>query len=327
MLFRTEISVQPQQPAISYQSPILMLGSCFANNIGAKLQNLKLPVVVNPFGVLYNPVSIANNLARLLAQKPYEEAELYQFKDLWLSFAHHGSFSQHDKTACLANINQQYVQAIDALAKAKFLFITFGTTFIYKRRDTQQVVANCHQLPTSFFERENKQIEQIKDIWLPLLAQLLAKNPQLQLIFTLSPIRHWKDGAIDNHLSKATLRVAIHELTQHFSTQTAYFPAYELLIDDLRDYRFYERDMLHPNTMAIDYIWQKFKMQYLHGNETSELMTRITAITEAYQHRPRYPHSESHRQFVQNMITQIDKINQQYPNIDLEKEKKYFQIQ
>jgi hypothetical protein len=326
MHFRTEIKVKPSYWAINYQTPTLLLGSCFAVNIGAKLQAAKLPVAINPFGVLYNPASIGNNVARLLSQQAFSPNELYQYRDLWLSFDHHSTFSSTDPAICQANINDNFAQTCHFLAKTRFLVITFGTAFIYKRQDTNQVVANCHQLPAAFFRRELLSVEQITAIWTPLIRQLLAQNPDLKLLFTLSPIRHWKDGAADNQLSKALLTVAIHQLIAQFSQQTTYFPAYELLMDDLRDYRFYESDMLHPNNMAIDYIWQKFREQYIYEASSQQLMRQISTIVQAAQHRPRQPNTESHRQFAQKMLHEIVLLEQQYPDINWEIEKRVFKI-
>lgn len=324
MMFRTEIAVKPLPNVITYETPILMFGSCFTDHIGAKLQTAKLPVTANPFGVLYNPESIAHHIDRLLTAQAFAVDELYQYRDLWVSFAHHGSFSDQNKAVCWQKISDTYQNISNKLSKTHFLVITFGTSFIYKRKDTGHTVANCHQLPDHFFEQKILTIQEITDQWQLLLQRLFAQIPHLHVIFTLSPIRHWKDGASNNQWSKAILTVAIHELLRLFPQQTSYFPAYELLMDDLRDYRFYEQDMLHVNATAIDYVWDKFKSQYLHRTDVSLMMAQIARINAAYQHRPRHPNTSAHHQFLRQMSAEIDAIAQKYPSIDFEKERGYF---
>lgn len=324
MSFRTEIELKPSPYPIGYHTPLLLVGSCFATYIGTQLAAAKLPVTVNPFGVLYNPASIGNNLERLLSPQTFGQTELYHYRDLWLSFSHHGSFSHRNPAICLNGINHAYQTALTALQNARYCVITLGTAFVYRRKDSGAVVANCHQLPDAFFVRDLLSVSDITAIWQPLLRRLFAQQPNLRCIFTLSPIRHWKDGAADNQLSKAILTVAIHELSRLFPQQIDYFPAYELLMDDLRDYRFYEADMLHPNSVAIDYVWHKFKQRYITQPATLKVMTAVAQIAAARQHRPRHPNSQAHQAFAQQTIDQIDALCKQFPELNLEEERTYF---
>ena len=322
---RTEIKLSASPHSISYQTPALLLGSCFATHIGIRMEALKPPVLVNPFGVLYNPASIGNSLGRLLAKQPFAESELYEHKGIWLSFAHHGSFAHTDRDRCRALVDESFVQAQIALRQAHYLVITLGTAFAYRRKDTGDIVANCHQLPATFFERKLLDIDDITAQWQPLLQGLRDCNPKLRIIFTLSPIRHWKDGAADNQYSKAILTVAIRRLVAQNTQFCDYFPAYELLMDDLRDYRFYETDMLHPNETAIAYIWQKFGQCYLYHPDTQATMAAIQRVNAACQHRPRYPDSPAHRQFMGNMLVEARRLAMQYPHLDWSKELRYFE--
>ncbi len=289
------------------------MGSCFAVHIGKHMAAVQLPITTNPFGILYNPASIGNSLTTLLLGKDFEASELYEHRGIWVSFAHHGSFSHHNPDKCLQQMNHSREAAQQKLLSAHYLIITFGTSFIYKRKDTGQIVANCHQLPDAFFDRSLLSVADIVEQWQCLLQDLFAKNPNLCCLFTLSPVRHWKDGATDNHYSKSLLTVAIRELITCFADRCAYFPAYEIMLDDLRDYRFYEADMLHPNAVAIDYIWQKFAQSYLHAPETQRIMKAVLRINADRQHRPRHPDSAAHRAFVAQTARQIAELTQQYP--------------
>ncbi len=322
MIFRTQIQIPPSLQKISYHSKCLLTGSCFTENMGSYLQKLKFPSKVNPFGILYNPMSIGSSLQRLLTQKPFIENELHFHNEQWHSFAHHGKFSHSDKEVCLKRINQELEEASDFLQKADFLFLTLGTAFVYEWKESRQIVANCHKIPQKQFHYYKVSVEQIVETLTPLLEGIQAVNPKLQIVFTLSPIRHWKNGAVDNQLSKATLLVAIHELREKLEN-IHYFPAYELMMDDLRDYRFYESDMLHPNSTAIDYIWQQFRSVYFDGL-TEKTMARVQKISNAQNHRPRNPTSAAHQRFLRQRLEQIGDLETMFPFLDFTEERAFF---
>lgn len=323
MSFRTEIKLPPSLQKIIYSNKCLFIGSCFTENIGNQMQRLKFSSMVNPFGILYNPLSINTCLQRLLSEKPYTSEELYYFNEQWLSWNHHGRFSHSDQNSCLQNINHQLQKASNFLKQADFLWLTLGTAFVYEWKESGKVVANCHKIPQKQFKHYLIEVEDIVVALYPTLQQIQATNPKLQIVFTLSPIRHWKNGAIDNQLSKATLLVAIHQLKENLE-KVSYFPAYEIMMDDLRDYRFYESDMLHPNSTAIDYIWEKFQEVYF-DQKTVKLKERIEKILNAKNHRPRNPKSEAHQRFLQQQLKQIEVLQNEYSFLDFEKEKRYFE--
>lgn len=322
MIFRTQIQIPPFLQKISYHSKCLFIGSCFTENMGSYLQQLKFPSKVNPFGILYNPMSIGNSLQKLLSQKSFTENELHFHNEQWHSFAHHGKFSHSDKEVCLKRINRELEEASDFLRTANFLFVTLGTAFVYEWKESGQIVANCHKIPQKQFRHYKVSVKHIVDRLTPILEEIQAVNPQLQIVFTLSPIRHWKNGAVDNQWSKATLLVAIHELREKLEG-VHYFPAYELMMDDLRDYRFYESDMLHPNSTAIDYIWQQFRSVYFDA-QTEKTMAKVQKISNAQNHRPRNPSSEAHQRFLRQQLEQIGGMERAFPFLDFTEERAFF---
>ncbi|MGB1243362.1 MAG: GSCFA domain-containing protein [Chitinophagales bacterium] len=322
MNFRTEINIPPSLQKITHRSKSLFIGSCFTENIGNQMQKLKFTSMVNPFGILYNPLSINTCLQRLLTKKPFTTKELHHFNEQWHSWEHHGRFSDSDPNQCLKDIHQEQNSASDFLKQADYLLLTLGTAFVYQWKESGQIVANCHKIPQKQFEHYRVSTSEIVNTLLPTLQQIQEINPQLQIIFTLSPIRHWKNGAIDNQISKASLLVAIHELKAKLKN-AHYFPAYEIMMDDLRDYRFYESDMLHPTSMAIDYIWEKFQGVYL-GEKTKQLMLQVKKILNAKNHRPRNPKSEAHQKFLQKQLRQIEALEKRHSFLNFEVEKRYF---
>lgn len=323
--FRTILPVQKGVFSIDYQSPILCMGSCFTENIGQLFQNHKFSALLNPLGILYNPFSIRNGLNLLLSSKKYTHTDLVQHQDLWHSFDHHGIFSHPDQAVVLDKINTHLIQARTFLPKTKVLILTLGTANVFMHQATQKVVANCHKLPNTNFEKRRLTVEEIINELIPVLEEIKQRAPATNIIFTVSPVRHIRDGLIENQLSKATLLLAIEGLTQKLS-YTHYFPAYELVVDDLRAYRFYEKDMVHPNASAIQYIWEYFQQTYF-SDTTLVLLKKIGKIVQASQHRPFHINTKTHQQFVQKQLVKIQTLSQQYPFIDFTKEQKVFQAQ
>lgn len=312
--FRTTIQPEPSSNKISYHTPILFLGSCFTENIGSLMLNYKFPAIVNPFGVLYNPSSVRQSLEILLDQRDFNENDLYFYNDQWLSFYHDTEFSNSEKSLCLDKINFSLNNARHLLKNAKYLLITFGTAWVYQFKETENVVSNCHKIPANQFERYKLTVEDIFVQWAKLLNRLEDYNPDLKIIFTVSPVRHWKDGAVQNQLSKSTLILAINHIMKLFEN-VEYFPSYEIMMDDLRDYRFYADDMLHPSKVAIDYIWNKFKNTYFE-EETEKIIEQVKKLVQAYNHRPFNENSDAHKKFLKSLHGKEKQFEAKYPYIN-----------
>jgi hypothetical protein len=323
MEFRTKVEIPPSNLKIDYQSNILFIGSCFADNIGSKLKNLKFLVEHNPFGVLYNPISINNNLEILLEKKLFSDPDLYWFNNKWISFSHFSAFSNANKEKCLEKINASILSASKLLAKAKFLFITFGTSWVYEFVETGKIVANCHKIPANKFRRFLLNINDIVNAYRHLIQIIRKINFHCEIIFTVSPIRHWKDGAIQNQVSKSILILAIQELLKEFDN-TGYFPAYEIFMDELRDYRFYANDMLHPSDFALEYTWQRFSETYI-SNNTRPVIKDIEKLINAWKHSPINPGSRDYKAFLKKQLEIIETLEIKYPFLDFNSEKQFFQ--
>ncbi|MBQ9417093.1 MAG: GSCFA domain-containing protein [Bacteroidales bacterium] len=286
----TPVVTPPMPFSLDHSSLILSLGSCFADEIGRRLLDGGFCVELNPFGTLYNPASIASALDRLLTDTPIAASDLVQHESLWHSWHHHGSFSRPTAEACLAACNERLHQAHLALQQATLLTLTFGTAWVFSLREetsprSSRVVANCHKLPASHFERWRLDTEDICDLWLPLLQRLHDFNPKLKVLFTVSPIRHLADGAHGNQLSKATLLLAVEKLCTAHPTLCTYFPAYEIVLDELRDYRFFAPDMTHPSSLAADIVYSRFQQSCL----SPALIQQAHLAAKAHrreQHRP-----------------------------------------
>ncbi len=322
MEFRTKVEILPFTFKLDYHTISFFVGSCFADNIGIHLERLKFPIVHNPFGVLYNPSSIKDNLKVLIEKKLFSDSDLYYFNEKWISFSHYTAFDNADKHLSLERINHSLKTSADVLSNAQFLFITFGTAWVYEFIKLERIVANCHKIPSHEFRRFMLNSDQIAADYTELFDQLHTLNPQLKIIFTLSPIRHWKDGAVDNLLSKSTLLVAIHKIKENFEF-VSYFPAYEIFMDELRDYRYYAKDMLHPSEIAIDYIWQRFTDTYMDAG-VLPVMRDIDKITTAINHRPLNPESKEYAKFRRKMVDFIGILQLKYSFLDFSNEIKFF---
>lgn len=299
---------------------MLLLGSCFAENIGIRLAGNKFNVDINPFGTLYNPASIAAALRRLLHPARFTAGDLLQQEGVYHSFAHHSRFSSTSETECLENINGRLLASAEGFRTTACLVVTLGTAYVYRLKSTGEVVANCHKLPEKIFDRSLLSVTEIVAEWKELLLSLWEQNPELKILFTVSPIRHWKDGAHGNQLSKATLLLAVNELQAAYPERIAYFPAYEIMMDELRDYRFYATDMLHPSELAIDYIWQRFTENFL-SDESKEILKEWAEIQKAINHRPFQPESDAYKRFISQTLLKMERINEKFPSFDLTKER------
>jgi len=316
-LFRTVVKCTASPDRIGYETPLLMLGSCFAENMGNRLQRFKFNITLNPFGIVYHPAPVAQQLERIVAGKPYTADELQYHNELWCSFDHHGRFSHPDASVCLERINAGLKQAHHQLACAEWLFVTFGAAWAYRLKSSGRVVANCHKFPASDFERIRFDVDEIYAIWAEIIARLRQFNPAIKIVFSVSPIRHLRDGAHENQLSKSTLLLAVDRLNREIEN-TSYFPAYEIVLDDLRDYRFYDENMTHPNAVAIEYVWKRFCESYMADN-TLRTMKIVEDIVQAAAHRLIHRTSEC-RKFAAGYLEKIAKLKQQMPQLDFTEE-------
>lgn len=320
--FRTIVNIESDFK-ISYRDSVLMLGSCFTDNIGQRLSQAKIPVTVNPYGVLFNPESIAATIENGLNNKVIKESDLLHNGDLWVNLDFHGSFSSTDKNEALAKMNQAAQMLNKKLSDATILFLTFGTAHVYKHLQTNKIVANCHKLPGTSFQSYMLTADKIANRYTLLIDKLLKQNPNLQIVFTVSPIRHLRDGAHRNQLSKSTLLLAIDQIVNRFQ-QAHYFPSYEILLDDLRDYRFYDTDMVHPSSLAVDYIWQQLRNSCI-APANNQLIDEIMKIETAASHKPINPLSIEFQKFASAQLDNIRKIAQAHPNLDFSSEIRHFE--
>ncbi|MBO4654493.1 MAG: GSCFA domain-containing protein [Bacteroidales bacterium] len=282
MKFRTEIPTPKYPFNISYQDKLMLVGSCFSDHIGNFFQEMRFDTLSNPFGTLFNPVSIANALKMSMNPELFNEQYIDFFNEKWISYAHHGRFSHPDKETFGQNIRQELDKAHDFLASANYLFITFGSAYCYRLIERDLIVANCHKIPANQFEKQLLTIEQIVGLYQDLLKQLYQFNPQLKIIFTVSPVRHLADGFHENQISKSILHLSVNQLIDN--TSTFYFPSYEIVQDDLRDYRFYAADLCHPADATVSYIREKLTDAFF-TLETQERMKEVVKENKAQGHR------------------------------------------
>ena len=319
MQFRTTVKIESLKQKIGHNDSILSLGSCFADNIASRLAAAKFQITASPSGVLFNPESIASAIERYSRAAAPTAEELREGDEGWYSFDFHSSLSHSEREVALAQMQQAVEQGAEALAKAKVVIVTFGTAWVYRLKENGRVVANCHKQHQSLFSREMLSIEEIVERYAPLMEGVLAGK---KVIMTVSPIRHLSDGLEANSLSKAILRVAIDKLAERYDN-VHYFPSFELLNDDLRDYRFYADDMTHPSAVAIDYIWERFE-EYAFSAATTDIIKRLRKIADAVAHRPLNADTEAHRNFCLKMIGEIAAMECVTSGIDLSEEKRHF---
>ena len=321
-MFRTQFPVVPLTSGIGPASSVFLMGSCFSEHISQKLGNHKFDILSNPFGILFNPISLASELRRHMKGSWVQPSEIFENGSLFRSFDFHSSCTHPDKEGAIRCMNDAIRSGKIFLDKCTHLVITFGTSLVYTLNSSGRVVANNHKMPAVSFKKRQLTSEEIVADWSDLIMGLKIKYPNLQIIFTLSPVRHLKDGAMENALSKAVLLQAIHQL-KNLYPDIYYFPSYEIMMDDLRDYRFYSKDMLHPNEVAIDYIWEIFKSVCIDAKSYS-LMDQLEQIQTAMLHKPFFPELKEHQDFKLNMLGKIEKLQKEFPIIDLNAERIFF---
>ncbi|MDR1552184.1 MAG: GSCFA domain-containing protein [Prevotellaceae bacterium] len=322
MKLQTEIEIKPFSEKLSHTNKILLLGSCFANNIGERLNDAKFDVCINPFGVIYNPFSIANSVELLIANAKITENELLQHNGLYYNFCYHTSFSFANMQFALDRMNLANRQGSEYLKNAKNIIITFGSAIAYKYKKHNKIVANCHKIPSCEFEKINLTVDEIVNIINTSIQNIRTVNSAANFIFTVSPVRHLGDGAHENQLSKSRLLIAVDQICNN-NKQCQYFPSYEIMMDELRDYRFYADDMLHPSNLAVDYIWQKFLNAAICG-ESLKIIEEIKKISDAKSHKAFNPDSAEHRQFLKTCFEKTKQLQAKYPFLNLTEELEYF---
>ncbi len=300
----------PQQ--VNIQQGMLLVGSCFAEEIGAKLSERKFNSLVNPHGIMYNPISICRAISNYITNKNYTQADIFLHDELWRSFNHHGKFADVSADTCLENINHNINEAHKQLKNAKWLVLTFGSAFAYTNNGV--VVANCHKLPAAQFKKVLLTKEQIVDAWQKQLIALKEFNPQLQIMLTVSPVRYVRDGVIENNRSKGILLDAVHTLIEK-NTNCFYFPAYEIVIDELRDYRFFKEDLVHPSHLAINYVWQKF-VDTAYDDETKNFIADYEPIMRSLQHRDLQQGTSASLKFKKTLEERQGALKKKYPFVD-----------
>lgn len=321
MIFSTNVKIPKSEFQITHASGIMMLGSCFAQNIGHRLQECKFRVELNPFGILYNPLSICEALRYILAPSSFDSDDdtFFYHNEMWHSWLHHSDFSRRTKEGAIEAVSRRLTTAGEALASTDTLILTFGTAYVYRLATNGRIVGNCHKVPQSQFTRSLLSVNEIVSQMQATIEALLQQRPTLKILFTVSPIRHLRDGAHDNQVSKATLLLAIEELQRLYPHSTLYFPSYEIMLDELRDYRFYSEDMIHPSGVAVDYIWERFTETYF-SKETQQLNNELCEIARALAHRPFDASSQAHLTFLSKIMLKIEAIQKKYPYFEFGKE-------
>lgn len=322
MQFQLPISLPPLPVPIKYGDKVLLTGSCFTEHIGNALDEWKFSILQNPNGILFDPASVASSLISYIQPRVYAPGDLFYFNELWQSWQHHSVFSHVDQAACLEGINASQQRAHAFLKEADWLIITLGSAFSYRLIEGEGAVANCHRAPAQTFQKHLMTIDEINTALDSCLYQLFYFNPNVKILFTISPVRHIRDGVVDNNRSKARLIESVHHLVNKFD-RIWYFPAYELVVDVLRDYRFYDVDMVHPNYPATQFVLEKFVQQCLDG-QAQGLLEEVKKIVIARKHKPFQPSTQAHRRFLQEQYTKAALLAQRYPFLDLNEELRYF---
>jgi hypothetical protein len=319
---RTPVTITSIPEKLHYRAGILAMGSCFAEHMGRALEGRKFQVVQNPFGILFNPISIVGALTHMLSNEQYTEANLLFNDGLWYSFDHHGRFAHPDPAKAAEQINRELAVGRQMLLEGEWLLLTMGTAHVWLKKDTQAIVANCHRFPNELFQRERLGVEAVTDTLGEVITRCRQENPNLKVILTVSPVRYVRDGLVDSQRSKAALILAAEQLEQHFPF-VHYFPAYELVTDELRDYSFFDRAGTHPNEDAVAFVWEKLADAWLEP-ETKAAMQRVAGIQRAAAHRPHHPASESHQAFLRKQLQEVVELESGLPFLDFREEKNQF---
>jgi len=310
MNFRTNIQLKAERNQIDYSSTLLLIGSCFSENISKKLAYHKFQTHSNPFGILFNPIAIENFITNAINKTAYTERDIFQLNERWHCFDAHSDLSATDKNDLLNNLNEAITNTNQHLSESSHIIITLGTAWMYRFIETDTIVGNCHKVPQKKFLKELLIVDEIVSSLENICILIKDLNPSANILFTVSPVRHLKDGFVENAQSKAHLISAIHQVINE-KNQLFYFPSYEIMMDDLRDYRFYASDMVHPNQTAIDYIWEQFKQVWIAEN-MHQIMKEVETIQKGLAHKPFNPTSVQHQAFLKNLQQKIEGLQLSY---------------
>ena len=311
MNFTTKIPITQNANPIDYNSKIVSFGSCFAENMGDKLLYYKFQTQVNPFGIIFNPFSIEKLIERVVLQRYFTKDDIFFFNERWHCYEVHSELSDADAEVVLSKLNRILSDTHKQLQQATHIIITYGTSWVYRHIETNAIVANCHKVPQKQFSKELLSIDSTQKSIQNTVSLIATLNPKCNFIFTVSPVRHLKDGFVENQVSKAHLIAAIYATTNTKQQTLNYFPSYEIMMDELRDYRFYADDMMHPSPMAIDYIWERFAATQIDASAITT-MELVQTIQKGLAHRPFNPNSESHQKFEANLKEKIATLEAQY---------------
>ena len=325
--FKLTLASKRAENSIGYRDNLFLIGSCFSENMGAKLNTHLFKVFENPHGVLFNPISVANSLSDCIQNKQYTEADLFELNEVWNSWQHHSRYSGISSKDALDKINHSIAKAHAFLKTADHIVITLGSAWVYQLNSqspfaTGQVVANNHKAPAAWFDKALMKPDALVLLLNKMVKDLLQFNAHLQIIFTISPVRHLREGLVENNRSKAVLIQAVHEIVDS-TENTAYFPSYEYVIDDLRDYRFYAEDLVHPNYAASNYVWEKWVETYMN-EETQGIMKQVAELQLAVQHKPFFAGSTQHKEFLQNCIVKSERLLSLFPYLPLNDQVQFF---
>lgn len=325
--FKLTLASKRAENSIGYRDSLFLIGSCFSENMGAKLNTHLFKVFENPHGILFNPISVAQSLSDCIYNKQYTEADLFQLNEVWNSWQHHSRFSDLSSKEALDKINNSIAKAHTFLKTADHIVITLGSAWVYQLNSQSPhaaglVVANNHKAPATWFDKALMKPEALVLLLNKMVNNLLQFNPHLQIIFTISPVRHLREGLVENNRSKAVLIQAVHEIVDS-TENVAYFPSYEYVIDDLRDYRFYAEDLVHPNYAASNYVWEKWVETYMN-EKTQGIMKQVAELQLAVQHKPFFAGSTQHKEFLQNCIAKSERLLSLYPYLPLNDQVQFF---
>ena len=317
MQFRTQIPISKTNNPIDYNSKIISIGSCFAENMAEKFDYFKFQNETNPFGIIFNSVSIEKIISRIIKKEFYTEKDIFFYNERWHSYEVHSDLSNSDRQELLETLNKAISETYKNLKEATHIIITYGTSWIYRNTESDQIVANCHKVPQKQFSKDLLSVEVIQKSIQNTIDLIQVLNPDINFIFTVSPVRHIKDGFAENQLSKSHLFAGLHQVLKTHNSEFIthnYFPSYEIMMDELRDYRFYAEDMLHPNQVAIDYIWHKFSENYISEDSIST-MQEVSEIQKSLRHRSFNPDSEQHQKFLAKLQQRISSIQEKWAHI------------
>jgi lysophospholipase L1-like esterase len=315
MKLQTQITLQKEKHnPIDYKSNLLLLGSCFSENIGDKLAYFKFQMKQNPFGILFHPKAIEKLITYAINEKEFTEKDIFQLNQRWHCFDAHSNLSTANKNELLAHLNQSLKITESQIKSTSHIIITLGTAWVYRFIETDTIVANCHKVPQKKFLKELLSVDEVTESLESIVTLVKSINPKVNFIFTVSPVRHLKDGFVENQQSKSHLITAIHKIIEPRKS-IYYFPSYEIMMDELRDYRFYAEDMIHPNKTAIDYIWNKFSDTWI-SDHTHAIMQEVASIQNGLNHKAFNPNSDQHQQFLQKLANKIEALKKEYPFFD-----------